>query len=121
MNRQQIFDKVLTALITQKVASLDYTNACAYRGENGTKCAAGHLISDHYYRKSMEGIIIHSLRDNNFKLPKFITENIELIQQLQYVHDNYMSRYEVVTKQRFIEEMKKTAIENNLEFKEELI
>lgn len=46
---QELFDRVVTALIRQGRPSLN-DSACAYRGDDGAKCAVGHLISDEVYR-----------------------------------------------------------------------
>lgn len=46
---QELFDRVVTALILQGRPALN-DGACAYRGEDGSKCAVGHLISDEVYR-----------------------------------------------------------------------
>lgn len=69
MDRQAIFDRVATHLLTQMVKStrdhipedpLDtdtYTdNRCMYRGANGTSCAIGCLIPDDKYEARFEGL-----------------------------------------------------------------
>ncbi len=63
MNRQEIFDRVATHLLTQGGKSwlVRYSSGggeCAYRGEKGLKCAAGILIPDELYTADMEGVAI---------------------------------------------------------------
>lgn len=92
MSKQATFDKVVGALRAQKGASVvsnDSINllySCRYRGENGYKCAAGHLIPDHLYDESMEGKRI----GYDFLLTQIIKDeghDIFLVQDLQFVHD----------------------------------
>ncbi len=54
MNRQELFTKVATHLLTQNARSLNASMQCAYRGANGLKCAAGALIPDELYHDRME-------------------------------------------------------------------
>lgn len=68
MDKQEIFDKVAAGIIAQGGPSLKIRPArlgepieCRYRGENGRKCAAGHLIPDADYRVSFEGLRFESL------------------------------------------------------------
>lgn len=63
---QEIFDKVVDHLATQKVQSRtknwkrgDYS--CLYRGPDGTQCAFGIFIPDECYRTSMEGYQSNSI------------------------------------------------------------
>lgn len=54
MNRQEIFDKAVTHLFTQRRQA--YTAAgCAYRSKRGAKCVIGCLIPDALYNTDMEG------------------------------------------------------------------
>jgi len=56
---QEIFDKIYNGLKSQgfcrSIAFINGEEKCAYRGENGLKCAAGHLITDECYTSLMEG------------------------------------------------------------------
>lgn len=58
MTKQKIFNKVVRALAGQgfqrSISNTDGT--CLYRGPNGLKCAAGHLISDKDYNPDFEGL-----------------------------------------------------------------
>lgn len=69
MNNQEIFNKVWNGLKAQGfersmavVDEEDTLKKCAYRGENGRKCAAGHLIPDELYKKEFEGNGAYRLR-----------------------------------------------------------
>lgn len=89
MNKQEIFDKVATHLLTQNKKS-STTIRCWYRSPEGLKCAIGCLIPDHLYDKSIEGC-------GSFNLPKTIIDYIGLndtsdryfLSNLQKIHDNY--------------------------------
>src|ERR1700690_1772536 len=85
MNMQELFDTVVAHLRQQNAQSLKH-GACAYRGDDGKKCAAGCLIPDEEYNPTMEGwnvtinsSILNLLGDNG--------ENMRLLLQLQHVHD----------------------------------
>lgn len=50
MTRQEIFDKVWAGLKGQGFErSITEEGICVYRGPNGTKCAAGHVLPDEEY------------------------------------------------------------------------
>jgi hypothetical protein len=57
---QESFDTVVTHLLTQNARSwLDTVGTeggCAYRGENGMKCAVGCLIDDKEYSPDLENL-----------------------------------------------------------------
>lgn len=66
---QDIFNKVVTHLLTQNEMSVAYRASgdpnikgmCAYRGKDGLKCAVGCLIEDDEYLPIMEGIRVMGL------------------------------------------------------------
>lgn len=61
MNKQEIFDKVWAGLSSQgwaKSMMRPGSQACAYRGALGRKCAVGWLIPDQEYDPIMEGLPI---------------------------------------------------------------
>lgn len=90
---QEVFDHVALHLLTQMQVSMRTRNldnpemgeVCAYRGDNGLKCAAGALISDDEYNELMEG---KSWLD-------LVAENVApddhwaFITALQKIHDTY--------------------------------
>lgn len=78
---QEVFDKVAVHLLTQKQKSI-LAFGCAYRGEDGRKCAAGVLIPDDQYTPQMEGkgwtSLTKEVVDNKYS---------KEIQELQNIHD----------------------------------
>lgn len=92
MNKQEIYDKVKTHLLTQNKKSMLITNTankCLYRGPNSTMCAVGIFIPDDIYSPEMEGSDIRSVTRNYAELPKdiFNQHNLPLLLDLQAVHD----------------------------------
>ena len=56
MNRQEALNIAARGILEQGAYSLNKARtSCMYRGENGTKCAVGHLIPDDDYDPLMEG------------------------------------------------------------------
>lgn len=57
MDKQEIFDTVVTHLFTQRKQAMDKrTDACVYRARGGLKCAVGCLIPDKLYHRCLEGM-----------------------------------------------------------------
>ncbi len=89
MKRQELFDKVVTHLLTQKEQSRKISSLCAYRGQNNLKCAIGCLIPDDLYSESLEGNNVESLFVYFPKVRKLIGKrNKDLCENLQDIHDN---------------------------------
>lgn len=68
MNKQEMFTKVWKGLEGQNwQQSLQEgsTDRCRYRGPNGLKCAAGHLIPDEMYSPELEGEHILAVFSDN--------------------------------------------------------
>lgn len=85
MTKQEIFDKVWTGLKAQGFQqSVSDDGLCKYRGLNGLKCAAGHLIPDDVYSPKMEGATADDLP---WFRAEFNKEDLEFIFKLQLVHD----------------------------------
>jgi hypothetical protein len=80
MTKQETFDTVVRHLLTQAKQSRD-EDACLYRGPDGTKCAAGCLISDADYSPSMEWLYATSIRY------ALVGHDMEIVMDLQLVHD----------------------------------
>lgn len=57
-SRQETFDRVAQALAAQGRQGRSKGSSCKYRGDDGTKCAAGHLIPDEDYHPKLEGGIV---------------------------------------------------------------
>lgn len=60
MNKQEIFTKAYIGLRDQgfeRSVTVDEhgDETCAYRGDNGLKCAIGHCIPDERYKPELEG------------------------------------------------------------------
>ena len=120
MEPQEVFDKVVAHLLTQKVQS-EENELSKYYGPNGLKCAVGCLIPPDLYNSEIEGISI-SLTYNPFGiliksngehiLAKIlnnigISENTpsrELLMELQVIHDClYPKEWFVVLRELAIE------------------
>lgn len=99
--RQETFEFVATSLLEQDAKSLtpnscpDANDICAYRGTEGRKCAAGFCIPNKSYVQEIEGFGIRSVckitydYDKNFVYRDFFGHDIELMEELQRVHDDY--------------------------------
>jgi hypothetical protein len=100
MTAQEIFDKVATHLLTQKVKShvkiptgcstpgQENYLRCSYRGENGTSCAVGCLISDDDYSPRMEGAGSGDLLAYFPRACANMVGHANLLYSLQAVHDS---------------------------------
>lgn len=84
MTKQKIFNKVWIALNTQGQPSLG-KGQCCYRGQDGLKCAAGHLIPDELYTPGLENL--SSLALGPIWKDTGVLKHIEFIRELQIAHD----------------------------------
>ncbi len=85
---QKYFDDVVAHLLKQgKRAMLSKSKACAYRGADGTTCAAGCKIPDEHYRVGMEGNPIRVVVEDMYPLVKPFFPDLDLATDLQRVHD----------------------------------
>jgi hypothetical protein len=114
MTEQEIFTTVATHLLTQRAKSLR-DNGCAYRGENGTKCAIGCLIPDDIYTLKIEGASIHGLLQGTHK--KILPANFR---SLFVNHENFLTQLQRLHDTEFVEcwekELKIIAQNRNLIF-----
>lgn len=98
--RQYWFDHAVQNLILQGKQSVNGSNGCAYRTEDGSKCAIGHLIPDEAYYEGFEGMsaidLVHNYWDRVGDLESircFITLDedramrVPILQELQEAHD----------------------------------
>ena len=94
----EVFNKVEAHLLAQGVRSINYNDACTYRGEGGRSCAVGCLIKDEFYSRSLEGIAMwggEKEEDRQMLLEEaLIKSGIDLnpattymLSDLQYLHD----------------------------------
>ena len=90
---QDVVDKVKAHLVAQGRRCLDADKLCRYRGEDGTSCAVGCLITDEYYKDSFEGIGIDGPVFKAVKCSLGIYPNKEcsalyrVLSKLQAIHD----------------------------------
>lgn len=86
-NKQEIFSRAKSHLLQQNAKSI-INNACAYRGDNGLKCALGIFIPDEKYSKFLE---YRTPRDPALKdaFEFHISRNYEIsfLRELQEIHD----------------------------------
>lgn len=97
MTKQEIYDKVCAHLAQQKMKSkvlgLDGP-MCAYRGYQGARCAAGVLIRDENYTKSIEGLLVRDEVVTDALMASGVDgEDIYLVSRLQYAHDQNSNAY----------------------------
>ena len=86
MTDQEIFDHVASHLFTQGERAMSGIG-CAYRGQNGTKCAVGCLIPDENYHPRMEKLPV-GYREVYSRLPFQVDDQtLALLRRLQTVHD----------------------------------
>ena len=60
---------------------------CLYRGPNGTKCAAGILISDEVYDPEMENMLISNVV-KEFTGLEHLEKEVDFLNTLQEIHDD---------------------------------
>lgn len=94
---QEVFDYVMTALARQGwLPSVDI-GACAYRGDNGKMCAAGHCMPDVVYTDNIEGNGIRSesiafqWEQHSPQTFKHVEPHLPLLSILQAYHDTKLT------------------------------
>lgn len=96
LSMQQIFDKVVTHLLTQNAKSVDNMNDCLYRNEQGLRCAVGCLIADEHYTPDLEGhysgsgVVSFALEKSGVEITPQVDK---LLSALQSIHDNSEVEY----------------------------
>lgn len=131
MTDQQVFDTVLTHLRRQGMRSATL-EGCAYRGENGNKCAVGILIPDALYTESIENMGIGHITEMGGLeaclhreggrgdlariLHTFNFTNLDLLGELQLAHDYHMPLVNGDSMQEWEAEMQKLAIKHSLTY-----
>lgn len=86
---QETFDAVVTHLRRQGRKALR-GRKCAYRGDDGTKCAAGCLIPDDLYSPKLEGWSVCKSSTLDNPVPGIISglgHDLDLVEALQGAHD----------------------------------
>lgn len=90
MKKQDILNSTIkTYLVDGKEPGWDTQQVvCRYRGDNGSKCAVGHLIPDSVYNRTFEGRTYNNLRLAAPEVEKLLgSENISFLIRLQHAHD----------------------------------
>lgn len=94
---QEVFNKSFLGVYNQGCQAMYGDGTCKYRGENGTKCAAGHVILDEHYRFNLENRRINypsvgeALILSGVDVVHSITPTFYMLQELQNTHDEYDS------------------------------
>jgi hypothetical protein len=85
---QEVFEFVAQHLLNQNQRCMN-NGKCAYRGEDGLKCAVGAIIADDEYDPVFDMVsdsgIQCLVRDKRIK----VSDHLELLTMLQSIHDNY--------------------------------
>lgn len=101
MTKQEAFDRVWQWFAVEKrplSASADL--GCAYRGDDGARCAVGIFIPDAEYASSMEGQSFCIVVDRCPSLAALPSETQSLLETLQDCHDTAENRSGLVRKLR---------------------
>lgn len=107
MNRQEVFNRVATHLLTQMEQSRgqswspsEFYAGCQYRGKGGLSCAIGCLITDEAYYPELEGkgigmpAVIEALIKSGIDMNDgYKTYNAEMLCSLQNTHDLHEPEY----------------------------
>ncbi len=112
--KELIFHKAAEHLLTQGKQSRR-TTGCAYRGDGGTMCAIGALISDEHYDSVLEGktasepCVVQAV-EASLGVSIVDTDTLRLMFHLQQVHD-------ATTPDWWAAELQSVAHEYNIEWK----
>lgn len=96
MNKQEIFQKVATAIIKQNVKSGILNNdgvfQCLYKDPDGCKCSIGHILpEDHIILKENPPVNVYNLIINYKELNDIwdikTMDEIDFLSQMQQIHD----------------------------------
>jgi len=88
MTKQELFDKVYIGLSNQGwMRSVNSNNGCSYRGVNGAKCAAGHILPDEEYTPECDLGGGLTVRQHPYFANNFNAITISFIGAMQRLHD----------------------------------
>jgi hypothetical protein len=87
VNKQEMFNKVWLGLQGQGWKKSILHGQCKYRGPNGTKCAAGHLIPDDKYDPIFESCLVGDLHSKYSIFTEVDSDEILFISRMQNIHD----------------------------------
>lgn len=127
MTNQEIFDTVVDHLIKQGKPAMQGSGKdrqCAYRGEEGTKCAVGCLIKDEFYNPLFEGDwagapeVVKALAKSEVVPIGGADDTVNLLCDLQSVHDStYFTNLNNETNVKKMDAwLKRTADANNISY-----
>lgn len=112
-SRSDVFNHVIEHLRKQGTKSLvHHEDMCAYRGDGGTMCAVGCLITDDEYSSSFEENTVDILVQEglpNSSLMARIEPNLDMLSELQYFHDSdlkYEDGHFSMSSERAVEELR---------------
>jgi hypothetical protein len=109
---QELYDYIVEAIVKQGRPSVGDNDRCLYRGPDGLKCAAGHVIPDSMYLPvAMENAGVDAIHNQN-GLPKSLIPHVDLMCFLQNAHDGNSNRVDFLS--GFLRSAKNTAVEFNL-------
>lgn len=117
--KQTAFDVMWNGLKAQGWQKSMTNNVCTYRGDNGRKCAVGHLIPDEIYHERMERIPIQVVY---FELGKYILPTKEDVQFFGFLEEaRWAHDYAIETNKKHNMEscMRRLAKRHNLTIPEE--
>jgi len=110
---QELYDYIVEAIVKQGRPSVGDNDRCLYRGPDGLKCAAGHVIPDSMYSPvRIEDKSVDTLRRDG-KLSESLIPHAALIYYLQRAHDG-TSNMGGDFLNAFLSDAKHTAVEFNL-------
>lgn len=96
LNKQEVFDKVASHLLTQWEQSIHTdpetgNTECVYRGDEGLMCAAGCIIPDNIYdAETMEGKVWGYITDTWFEELNVLMDvegTKDMVTDMQTLHD----------------------------------
>jgi hypothetical protein len=91
MTNQELFNKVVCAVRNQGRPNKSSNDFYRYRGEGGTKCAAGFLIPDDKYDPDMEGYSVFELQKKFPNAVEYTANQAPLVSHLQGIYDRAAS------------------------------
>lgn len=95
MNTYQLFTTMRDHMLAQGRTAMRLRASghpgCAYRGDDGTKCAVGCLITDEFYNPSLEGLGVHEPEQRTAvekSIGRTLTKKeLSLLVHMQQLHD----------------------------------
>lgn len=88
---QQTFDKIIAGLSSQGFKQSMAEERCAYHGEQGMKCAIGHIIDDEYYDEGFESKGFDSREVRKALQDSGVCFNPIFLNRVQIIHDLHRS------------------------------